>query len=845
MSNLNDIFLSKNKIQKLTTDLFKNINKNLTVDDKKIYVRALVNNMRGVYDKLDKNKVNNTTLPKIIDSFDNLVLTTTINSIKEDITANTRKISYPQRPEAELNKDNSRLNQLSLVRDREIYDKPQNGYQQNPSNQPHQRNPREESNNNQLERQFTTPQQQAQIQQVDSDRFGNINSRHTNDADPVERFENAKKSRESEVPMRGNVKPPEIDFRLPFENKKGKQVTPPKQQQQVQYEQPREENIYMKNPGNSLMNSGYSDNMTNGTANNNLMGVGDVTGAGFDAQLGDLNSLTNFNSKLTDVNMSIDESISTAQRYEMMKNEREIVNNKIGFKSDPVPVLNRQNQQHMNQQPPRQQQHNVNDTTVYRNVPQQQMPQQYNQAPQQIQSQYMQPHNTYQQQPAHIVNQPQHAEHDTGHPDERQFMQDQYIKQNMNQQIPRNKIEIDRPNNQYIDQMEQQQYIQYMQSQNKPQYVQSSQHAQQMQPQQHVQQMQPQQVPSQYVQPDNIQYVEQPDPNYNNNQYIDPNDPITQSLLQSHAQIDELHRNIATLMKELDGYKTSNSILVGKMDEIHSNIVNGKKADMANFSDKKTEIDKELTKMASKQQEFDRQNTQIKELINSNTQLLGDKHTIIVDSRNLDDKTMRHSLKRVLNNLSGVKLKKCFVSCHTFNVMPNNCLIYFAIDDDFQTVALQSGNYTITVLLERINLLLQLFDICVMLDDTTNQVIFKHVKNTNFKLANLENSLLYNLGFTSANYKDTAIYTGEQSYDLTKEKLLNIYLRNLNTTAPFFKVLDNTSIEQLADLNMIVTELKYLEIDIKTAKNMNMYIDNNIFYYILELEITTSSKKIQ
>ena len=85
-------FINKQTLAKLNSELVKNIDiQNKTRSDKKIILEKLLGNMKKVYQKLDKSRINERNFQKIYDTFSKYSIINTINELKpttENFTPN-------------------------------------------------------------------------------------------------------------------------------------------------------------------------------------------------------------------------------------------------------------------------------------------------------------------------------------------------------------------------------------------------------------------------------------------------------------------------------------------------------------------------------------------------------------------------------------------------------------------------------------------------------------------------------------------------------------------------------------------------------------------------------------
>jgi hypothetical protein len=413
-------FLSTDNIKNVSNQVFQslNLNNNISSENKTNTIRKILTVMQTIYQNMDKSKITNRNMNKAIEIFNNKAISSsisqlnTVNYNRETINELQQVQQLPPRPDTNVSnrQQNYNLNQpVSFQRDKEIYGNRNiivNDRNQQNIRQP---NPNQQFiNNNYSNRQFTNTMPQQQFNDsLQREQFTNglNNKSRMNDQSIDDRMKELQSRRMMDVPE-ANRRPPDIDFSLPFEGKN-------KTQNQYKQQQPKpilNQSSQKPQPGTEFFNEQINKQALEMNQQKSITGFNDgVSGVGMDPNVGDLNSLENYNLGLTQVPSNVDNG-SFEQRLKQIESERSNIDSflsqqpkpqskKVSFDDENFSQL--QNQQQMNQQQMNQQQMRQSQQYQQQMNQQQMNPQQMRQSQQyqqQMNQQQMRQSQQYQQQ---------------------------------------------------------------------------------------------------------------------------------------------------------------------------------------------------------------------------------------------------------------------------------------------------------------------------------------------------------------------------------------------------------------------------------------------------------------
>ena len=165
------------------------------------------------------------------------------------------------------------------------------------------------------------------------------------------------------------------------------------------------------------------------------------------------------------------------------------------------------------------------------------------------------------------------------------------------------------------------------------------------------------------------------------------------------------------------------------------------------------------------------------------------------------------------------------------------------------TIDLMNGIYDIDSLVNILNSVLNLYKIVMSYNKKTNIVSFKTDLDNKISLISSENSLFENLGFIDFNkYINKSKHLASKAYDLKLDKFVNIYIKNLNSSAaPIMQyILNQNGINQSKKMifKTVISELKELQFKFTDSKNREYRsIDFSIHLIIKHIHSENSKMK--
>ena len=634
MLNMENKFINRNNLTILNSQLTRELKlEDKTKNEKKEVLGLLLNNMKKVYNKLDKNKITEKHLPKILDTFNKYSLQSTIQEISSK--------------QPKINRD-SNIGPMQYNRDREInqhrdvryMDRPENTYQQRESG-------------------FDLSKRNMNYHSKPN--IGNVNfdqsSRYNEKVAPEKAMERLLSERQSQVP--GIDRPPTPDF---IKNSRNEQ-------------KPVVEN-FMQEP---QMSNSFSS--TQESTSNETKMQGDtyyLSGANVDSNFSNINFGSN---EITEGLPEIDESIDTNKRLEILQQERSNLggndqsNNNSNMVTPDFTKSIKENEQIQKQQQQQQQQQQMQQQ---QQVQQQQMQQQQQQQmQQQMYNQHLQNQQKIQQQ-NNMMNNASNINNSNIIDKLNNINQDDVFKllntyannnSNQNKQInvqepppqPVKKKSLQDDNiSEYLGELGRKQVEQLKQVQILQEQLQNHVRNQMLNPNAPVQQ------------PQQIQQMQQPN--------IGNNDELQ----------NELISKVKILTGQLEQEKRVNLELRSRLDEIIEDNVNDNDRKLELIENKKEEIKKEVIGLSNRHKEVEssyktllNKEKFINALINKNLNLIqADKKTLFINSKlfNSNNKFI-YDFDSPINNINKIELISYDFPLSSNNINETNNKIYFKFED--------------------------------------------------------------------------------------------------------------------------------------------------------------------
>jgi len=822
-----------------------------TKSEKTEILELLLNNMKKVYNKLDKSKITNKHLPKILDTFNKYSLESTIQEVAK---------RQPQ-----INRD-SNVGPAQYNRDREVnqnrniqyLDRPQHTSQVKESG--YDISNRNINYNSKPNTNFDSNKTMPYMDVLKTDQ----SSRYSENVAPEQAMERLMSERQSQVP--GIVRPPEMDF-----IKNLKKAEPVRNAEHFSQE--------------PQINNSFLSAQESNSQNDNAKMQGDtyyLSGANVDSNFSNINFGSN---EITEGLPEIDESVDTNRRLEMLQQERSNLNGESTSNENsnaPIPDFTKsikENEQKQKQQ--QQQQYQQQQQQQQYQPPQYQPPQQQQQ---QMQQQQMQQQQMQQQ----------------------QMQQQQMQQQQMYNQKLQNQQKIQQQNNMVdsaaninngniidkLSNINQNDLLKLLNTYAQSNSEQNKQH--------NIPPPQPQ--PSinkkieshddkistylselgrkQVEQLKQVQLLQEQLQNHVKTQMLNPNTAPSQQHYQQPIDNggDQLNNELISKVKILTGQleqeKKINIDLRRRFDEVMDNQVNDNDRKLELIENKKEEIKKEVISLSDRHKTIE---TSYKNLINKEKVINGlitknlkliqaDKKTVFINSKlyNSNNK-FTYNLDETIETIQKIELISYDFPLFSNNINETNNKLYFKFDelnkpteitlnesdseeiaiddtDDINIMTIPNGNYDVSTLIKKLNKLGKPYDLIFSYNKNSSKVTIKS-ENT-FSLYRKENNILSILGFDTTNVlvnKNT--YGGANAYDLRNCNYIYIYLNNISDKEI---AIVNTSIPKKGTyiLDCESINLDKLEIEIKDEFgnlvdfcNLSFKLEFNLIYANKDIHI--------
>ena len=814
-------FVNEKNLGYLNNQLSKQLNlSDKSKSEKKEMLTILLGNMRKVYNKLDKSKISDKYLPKILETFNKYALNETIKDIsnKTHVTKSNRFENLSYKRDHELNKNNQ---VHYLERPKNIYQRKDSSFDVN------------ERNNNLIDK----------VDQM---------TRYDNKIPPEKAMENLLKERGS---INEHKRPPTPDFL------KSKSTTKKIETfNNVSSENEQIDNLNMQ--GDTYYLSGVN-------LDNNFSSI-------------------NFQNNEISQNLpSIDESIDTNKRFEMLQNERSQINyskDSDEFKKNDFSIKNEKlNQQYNNEKNEHMHQNEQYQKQLYekqqyeqqlyekQNYEQQQYDQEQYQRQQQYDQEQYQRQQQYDQEQYHRQQQYDQEQYHRQQQYQRQYKPTQESNLNMlgniqqddllkllNTYAKNNSKNINENNN--LENKDKS--TNYEKKENQMSEYLSELTKKQLEQLRQVQDLQEQlqsHIKNQMLNTNSI----------NSEERIPNNIPSSNDQLKN-----ELVSKVKILTGQLEQEKKINIELRNRLDEeIETrNNENDKKLHLIEV--KKEEIRTEVNNLSNKHKDIEKsyQSLLNKEkfltkLIDKNMKILQlDKLTFLIDSKihNSQSKFI-YVFDNKLTDVCKIELLSYDFPLTSNNINETNNKLYFKFDktkienslkdvsnntseseeilidtnEDFNTIIIPEGNYDISSLIKKLNKLGSTFKLVFSYNKNTNKVTVK--SENSFSLYWKENNILSLLGFENELFQNEISYQGTKPYDLRKFNYVYINLLNVsNKTFAAVNINNTKKGSYYIETNYI--ELDKLEIEVKDEFDNLMNFCNLSFK--LEFNFTFSNKNI-
>jgi hypothetical protein len=813
-------FVNKQNLSNLNNQLSRQLNlSDKSNSEKKDMLIILLSNMRKVYNKLDKSKISERHLPKILDTFNKYALNETIKEISS---------------KTQINKRNN-LENLSHKRGQEINSNNKIHYLERPSNINQRKNI------------------SFDINKRNYDLMNNMDqtSRYNNNIAPEKAMENLIKERSNDI--KEPKRPPTPDF---LKSKSVRKTVEPFDNSSSVNEEKNNLNMlgdtyYLT--GVNLDNNFSNINFQNNEISQNLPDVDESVDTNKRLEI-----LQDERSKLN--NFSNSDEVIKPNFSKSIEENKELLNQQQQYQRQQYEQQQYEQQQYEQQQYQRQQyeqqQYQRQQYEQQQYQRQQYEQQQYEQQQQQYQQQQYQQQKYQQQNQKHNFNESQINNNLLGNlenikKDDLLKLLNTYAK-NSSQNVEQFQENIE--TNETINKFEKKenQMSEYLSELTKKQLEQLRQ----------------------------VQDLQEQLQSHIKNQMLNPNTgnsqgQVVNNMSSSDDQLkNELVSKVKILTGQLEQEKKINIELRNKLDEEIQTKNNDNEKKLHLIEVKKEEIRSEVNNLSNKHKDIERsyQTLLRKEkflasLIEKNMKVLQtDKETILVDSKihNFESKFI-YVFDKKLIDVSRIELLSYDFPLTSNNINETNNKLYFKFDknkiensekdllnnssdseevaidvnEDYNIITIPEGNYDISSLVKKLNKLGSGFKLIFSYNKNTNKVTIK--SESIFSLFKKENNILNLLGFESEIFENHINYQGSKPYDLRKYNYVYINLLNVSNKT-FASVNINNFKKGSYYLDTDYIELDKLEIEVKDEFDNLMNFCNLPFK--LEFNFIFSNKNI-
>ena len=800
-------FINKNTLTYLNNDLSTKFQlQSKSTQEKKECLQILLNNMRNVYNKLDKSKITKNNISKVQQSFNKYALDKSIQEIQKKFV-----------PQQSSNKYTSQLK-----RDAEIIGERNINYLDRPDFNSYHTENRTSSFDSSLRNEHFTQSLNRNIQYNEEDMRSGINARLDNSEAPEKQYEKLLQSRNIDVPNR-RERPTTPDFSLDGSGAKAKKNN------LSNIENFDNSKVIQENQSSNSFLSRESERIN--VASNRMEGdTYHLVGSNLDSSFGNVEF---GNNELSNNLPEIDESINVSDRLKQLQSERTAFDSNISNNQDEPKQQTYENQRNMQTNP------------EYEKKLMEQQRQAYEQAQKQME---------INEQRERRYNPPKMSE---------SFTSDS--QQTLSQNIPNQQL-YDMINTMYNNIPKKEEKPKLVEEIKKPVPVKAPNYsnvsndelnsflaeinknqANQLKQIQSLQeQMQHQLQNQQYNSTSNYQ----PDDDRVKNELISKVKILTGELEQYKKVNSELKKR---LDEELKNKNIENEKKIKLIDKKKEEI----KEEVLRLGNKHKEIEESYKKLVSRERT-------IKSLIDENSKFLSiNRHNFIVDSSNFDmSGKYEYNFNQTLKNVTRIELNSYDFPLINNNINETNNKIYFKMDvikseetnnesdsevkgseeyEEVTQIIIPHGSYDISSLIKKMNKLCKSYRISFTYNKNSSKVTVKSESDSNLILYNDSNdSVLKMLGFIEDNYIDEKLYISDNVYDVRKNKFIKLVLNNIsnakfceiglnqNKTSLYYKDYD-PPIKELSSLSISLLDTNGTIIDFcNLGHKLEFIITNNI-----------------
>jgi hypothetical protein len=361
----------------------------------------------------------------------------------------------------------------------------------------------------------------------------------------------------------------------------------------------------------------------------------------------------------------------------------------------------------------------------------------------------------------------------------------------------------------------------------------------------------------------------------NKNTIINPSNPT------------DLVMQINQLNSEIQQYKTVNMSLNNQLEDLKSKVgtVDIEKAQL--LENKKNEIITELAKIkdehyrleiAIKKQEnmeviLDRKKEEVLATIKKyDYKIFGGEHEFVIeysDLQKIDEEKpiYRYELPYIIDNMMQLTLIEQNFNKIMFNISPYNNKFNLADVGDYEPttekseyinyrygkdyngrsvleILVEPGNYELDVLISKLNLVLDKYDIAIGYDPTKYIVQIRSKKNIQFTLIKDQYDIYSTLGFAVTDIKSEK-FRASTAVNLKINKIMSCYVMNIDQKKPFAKV--NLSSDKIVgNIGLIIkpyiNNLTYLDFCFMNESNRPYWQEYSNFNFTIVIKGVVAEK---
>jgi hypothetical protein len=277
------------------------------------------------------------------------------------------------------------------------------------------------------------------------------------------------------------------------------------------------------------------------------------------------------------------------------------------------------------------------------------------------------------------------------------------------------------------------------------------------------------------------------------------------------------------------------------------------------LEEKRIEILSQVDNLKKKYEETERQMLESKKLNEDVKKLIKNNLEIYNSNDKIEILNLEHNLKSgniytcpiitKMSHISAIELVNYSLPELIYNITPHNNILYYSTNENNQItcsddifyqkkgnikiLGLPVGNYTADYLVEIMNKVLNQDNIDIKINQGNNFITIGKISGSESipltlytDYSHYQNNILEIFGFeTKQECSNGSSFTSKKSYDLRSDKVVQIFLTNINDTQPLCKIMlgSNRINSYMQKLSSPLNELNNLQIEIKDSKGRPIY----------------------